>query len=76
MSCPNEQPGREIDFEEFPTARGAIDHARASGARAIRVGSRTYVVSAADAAWLEDFGSAFCYLHEVQGRIVTIPVNH
>ncbi len=75
MACPTEQPEREIDFAEFPTARDAIAHAHAAGGRAIRVGSRTYVVSVEDAQWLEGFGTAFAYLHEVQGRIVTVPVN-
>ena len=75
MACPNEQPDREIEMTEFPTARAAIDHARATGARALALGSRFVVVSAADAEWLETFGSAFAYLHEIQGRIVTVPVN-
>ena len=75
MSCPNEQPDREIEMTEFPTARAAIAHARSTGARALALGNRFVVVLAADAEWLETFGSVFAYLHEVQGRVVTIPVN-
>ena len=75
MACPNEEPAREIEMTEFPTARAAIDHARAAGGRAIRLGTQNVVVSAADAEWLEAFGSVFAYLHEVQGRIVTVPIN-
>ena len=75
MACPNEQPDREIDMTEFPTARAALAHARATGGRALALGSRFVVVPAADAEWLEWFGSSFAYLHEMHGRIVTIPVN-
>jgi hypothetical protein len=75
MACPNEQPDREIDMTEFPTARAAIAHARTTGGRALSLGGRSVVVSAADAEWLEGFGSAFAYLHELHGRIVTVPVN-
>ena len=75
MSCPNEQPDREIEMTEFTTARAAIAHARSTGGRALALGSRFVVVSAEDAEWLETFGSAFAYLHEVRGRVVTVPVN-
>ena len=75
MACPNEQPDREIEMTEFPTAQAAIAHARATGGRALALGSRYVVVSVEDAAWLEGFGSAFAYLHEMHGRIVAVPVN-
>ncbi len=75
MSCPNEQPDREIDLAEFLTARAAIDYARTTGGRALSWGGRFVVVSADDAAWLAAFGSVFAYLHDLRGQIVTIPVN-
>jgi hypothetical protein len=75
MAPANERPDREIDMTEFPTARAAIAHARDTGARALRMGGRTLVVSRADAEWLEMSGAVFAYLHEVQGRLVTVPVN-
>ena len=76
MACTNdEQPDREIDVTEFPTARAAIDGARSTGGRALVLGSRYVMVSAADAECLEVFGSVFAYLHDLRGQIVTIPVN-
>jgi hypothetical protein len=60
---------------EFPTDRAAINHARATGEQALSLGSRFVVVSPEDAEWLVTFGTAFAYLHEVQGRIVTVPAN-
>jgi hypothetical protein len=75
MAPANEQPDRAIDMTEFPTARAAIAHARETGARAIRMGGRNVVVSREDAEWLETSGAVFAYLHELQDRIVTVPVN-
>ena len=75
MAPANDRPDREIEMHEFPTARAAIESARATGGRAIRMGGRSLVVARADAEWLERFGSVFAYLHEVGGRLVTIPVN-
>jgi hypothetical protein len=60
---------------EFPTARAAINHARTTGGRAIRMGGRNYMLNSADAEWLESFGSLFAYLHELDGQITTVPVN-
>ncbi len=76
MPCTNdEQPDREIDVTEFPTARAAIDHARTAGGRALSWGGRFVVVSAVDAEWLAAHGFVFAYLHELHGRLVTVPVN-
>jgi hypothetical protein len=75
MACPHEQPDREIEVTEFDTAREAIEHAGATGGRAVLLGGRHAVVPAADAEWLEWFGAAFAYLHELNGRVVTVPVN-
>ena len=46
-----------------------------TGGRALALGGRYVVVAAGDAEWLEGFGSAFAYLHELHGRIVSIPIN-
>jgi hypothetical protein len=59
----------------LPPIQAATRHARATGGRALALGAQHVVVTAADAEWLEGFGSAFAYLHEVHGRVVTIPVN-
>ena len=75
MSCPNERPAREVAVEEFPTARAAIEHARAAGGRAVRLAGACGVISAEDAQWLEANGFGFAYLHELRGRVVSVPVN-
>ena len=60
---------------EFATAREAIEHARAQQPVAITVGGRYRVVTRAEAHRLEAAGVAFAYLNEVDGRVVTVPVN-
>jgi hypothetical protein len=66
---------REITITVFPTQRAALDHAHATGGRAIRVASRNLVVGAEDARWLEETGAVFFYLHELDGQIAIVPVN-
>jgi hypothetical protein len=71
------EKGRVIELEvtEFRTARGAVEHARGAGGRAIRLGGRNLVVREPDAEWLAGAGVGFYYLCEHRGRIVTVPVN-
>ncbi len=59
----------------FATAHQAIQHARAAGRKAIRLGDQTLVVRGEDADRLESAGVYFAYLSEHQGRVVTVPVN-
>jgi hypothetical protein len=75
MACENEVPDREIWIDEFPTARAAVEHDRATGGEAILLGRRNLVVAEADAEWLKASGTAFAFLYEVEGRVVTVPVN-
>lgn len=69
---------RQIEIEgiAFPTAEEAIQHTNASGfGVAITVSGKNLVVSEAAAQRLEAAGVQFAYLHDHEGRIVTVPVN-
>ena len=62
--------------EEFATADEAVQHYHASGrGEAILLGGRYYVVSNSDAERLESTGVPFAYVYDVEGQVVTIPVN-
>lgn len=65
----------KFQAKEFQTARGAIEYAEASGGCAIRMGGRNLVVKEVDANRLAEEGTAFTYLVDQDGEIVTIPVN-
>lgn len=60
---------------EFATAAEAIRFAKANRPVAIRLEGKNLVVRQEDADRLEATGVAFAYLHEHEGRIVTVPVN-
>ena len=62
-------------FPEFPTAAEAIAFAAANRPVAITVGGRHLVVTRAEADRLQAAGVEFAYLAEVDGRVVTVPVN-
>jgi hypothetical protein len=65
-----------IQGAEFPSAREAIRHARASWrGKAILLGGKNLVVRPEDADRLAAAGVAFAYLCEHRGRVVTVPVN-
>jgi hypothetical protein len=60
---------------DFPTAIEAVRYARAHRPVAITVGGRHQVVTQAEADRLAAAGVGFAYLTEVDGRVVTVPVN-
>jgi hypothetical protein len=60
---------------EFATAAEAIRHAAEHRPVAIAVAGRHLVVPKAEADRLAAAGVAFAYLAEVEGRVVTVPVN-
>ncbi len=65
----------DIEGLEFTSARDAIGYAAAAGGTAIYLGEKTLVVDPRDAERLMAARVCFAYLHEHQGRIVTVPVN-
>jgi hypothetical protein len=65
-----------FEQREFRTAREAIQYARAGqGLAAIRLEGTVLVVSRQAAEQLELAGIGFAFLHELYGRIMTVPVN-
>jgi hypothetical protein len=60
---------------DFPTAADAIRFARENRPVAIAIGGRYRVVIRTEAERLEAAGTAFAYLHEIDGRVVSVPVN-
>ncbi|GIW80414.1 MAG: hypothetical protein KatS3mg105_2221 [Gemmatales bacterium] len=60
---------------EFATAAEAIGFAATNRPVAIRLEGKNLVVRQEDAERLEAAGVSFAYLHEHEGRLVTVPVN-
>lgn len=63
------------DSLEFATAGEAIRFAAANRPVAIRLEGKNLVVRQEDADRLAAAGVEFAYLHDHEGRIVTVPVN-
>lgn len=59
----------------FASAREAIEFARENQPVAILIGRRHVVVSRADADRLAAAGVEFAFVHERDGRVITVPVN-
>jgi len=66
---------RDFESLEFATAGEAIRFAAANRPVAIRLDGKNLVVRRQDADRLEADGVEFAYLHDHEGRIVTVPVN-
>jgi hypothetical protein len=68
---------RTVDFPslEFATPADALRFARANRPVPILLDGKALVVSQEDADGLAAAGVEFAYLHERDGRIVTVPVN-
>ena len=64
-----------FDSLEFATAGEAIRFAAANRPVAIRLEGKNLVVRQEDADRLAAAGVEFAYLHDHEGRIVTVPVN-
>jgi hypothetical protein len=60
---------------EFATAAEAVRYAREHRPVAITINGRNRVVAQAEASRLEAAGVEFAFLTEVDGRVVTVPVN-
>jgi hypothetical protein len=63
------------EVRETATAIDAIREAAARKPVAIVKGGRYLVIAQDEAARLETAGVEFAYLHECDGRVVTVPVN-
>jgi hypothetical protein len=64
-----------FDYLEFATAVEAVRYAAANRPVAIRLDGKNLVVRQDDADRLAAAGVEFAYLHDHEGRIVTVAVN-
>jgi len=60
---------------EFPTLREAIAHAEASDLEAIHLDGKYFVLDPLEADRLDEAGVTFAFVYDLDGKIVTIPVN-
>jgi hypothetical protein len=68
-------PRPSLPGKEFAAAADAVRYALALRPVAIAIDGGYRVVTRDDADRLEATGTAFAYLHEVDGRVVSVPVN-
>jgi len=66
-----------IEFEaiEFTNINEAIAHAEAADLEAIHLNGKYFVLDPLEADRLDEAGATFAFVYDLDGKIVTIPVN-
>ena len=66
-----------IEFEAvaFTNINEAIAHAEASDLEAIHLNGKYFVLDPLEADRLDEAGATFAFVYDLDGKIVTIPVN-
>jgi hypothetical protein len=66
-----------IEFEaiEFTNINEAIAHAEAADVEAIHLNGKYFVLDPLEADRLDEAGVTFAFVYDLDGKIVTIPVN-
>jgi hypothetical protein len=66
-----------IEFEaiEFTNINEAIAHAETADLEAIHLNGKYFVLDPLEADRLDEAGATFAFVYDLDGKIVTIPVN-
>jgi len=64
-----------FEAAEFTDIREAIAHAESADLEAIHLDGKYFVVDPLEADRLDEAGATFAFVYDLDGKIVTIPVN-